>query len=372
MTGLFVATPSDKCVRYWAASALLIALGVLIVTLNAGALRPAVLMTGNTALVFGLILQWCGIQVFYNQKPDRLAWMLGAGFFILFGLLVLVKAATVTRSLFISVWVLAFLILSLLAIWNGQKDRRTTFGCILALASMALSIVCYIGRVVGNLYQLPEFLPTSGSPVGIFMIYLGPMAGAQLLFSGLLLLYFEKIVREKNYLAAHDALTGLLNRRAIDAAGERELEIAQRLRHSLGIAFVDIDCFKRINDNFGHEAGDHVLAEVAHILRKTCRSIDLAGRNGGDEFCLILPGLQPEDIAAMGDRLVTAVRNHQFRTVGQVSVSVGLAMSNAAAAEDSWPALLKRADVELYKAKSQGRNRFSVSSPASDRCCQAA
>lgn len=93
----------------------------------------------------------------------------------------------------------------------------------------------------------------------VAILYLVPLAGTLLYATSLLLLYFERIVGENRHLATHDELTGLLNRRAIVSAGEREIAVALRNRQSLAIAFVESDFFKRINDTLGHNTGDAVL-----------------------------------------------------------------------------------------------------------------
>jgi diguanylate cyclase (GGDEF)-like protein len=195
-------------------------------------------------------------------------------------------------------------------------------------------------------------------------MYLVPLAGTLLYATGLLLLYFERMVQEKHHLATHDELTGLLNRRAIVAGGEREIAVAARNRQSLAVAFIDIDFFKQVNDRLGHKAGDAVLADMAHLLMTNCRNIDLVGRYGGEEFCIVFPGVDSAEASLLGDRLMTAVRRYRFRDQFPVTVSIGLAILRADDADRSWNNLLPRADAELYKAKSQGRDRVCIAAPA--------
>jgi diguanylate cyclase (GGDEF)-like protein len=360
MTGLFLAAPAEKCTRYWAAAGTLVAAGVLITALNAGAPRYAALVIGNNCIIFGLALQWAGIRLFHKKQPNSFGWVLAAGFFVLFGLLLLNKAPLQARALAATVWTFMFILLTFYEVWTGQKGRRS-FGNLIAVAGLSILTLCYAARLIGTFYQIPSFLPATATSLGVFAIFLGPMAGAQLLFSGLLLLYFEKIVTEKNHLATHDGLTGILNRRALDAACEREIEVAKRLGNPFCVAFVDIDHFKHINDSHGHEVGDQVLVDVAQVLRKHCRNIDLVGRNGGDEFCLILPGADPACAQAIGERLVGAVRNHRVKGVEPFSASIGMAVWTAGGNGESLRELVRRADIELYRAKQQGRDRVCVS-----------
>lgn len=136
--------------------------------------------------------------------------------------------------------------------------------------------------------------------------------------------------------------------------------MALRNRQSLAIAFVDADFFKKINDKLGHNAGDAVLREIADVIKTTCRDVDLVGRYGGEEFCVVLPGMSAENVALAGERLVRAIRQHRFSIQSPVSVSVGLAVLAAGDSDRSWSNFIKRADEQLYRAKELGRDRFSV------------
>jgi diguanylate cyclase (GGDEF)-like protein len=158
-------------------------------------------------------------------------------------------------------------------------------------------------------------------------------------------------------------LTGLLNRRAINHYGQREVEVALRSHQPLSVAFVDIDFFKKINDQYGHDIGDMVLQEVSRMLSLTCRSVDLVGRYGGEEFCMVFAGGGSESdrgADGLGERLVAAIRDHVFPGVSGVTISVGLAVLPASARSASWFDLVQIADSELYKAKNGDRNRYSI------------
>lgn len=363
MAGIFFAMPSEKCTRYWAFSGLLIAIGVLTVVLNNGAMRPAILILGNNSLQLGLILQWCGIREFYKKPRSYAGWWIGAAFFVSFSLLVLRQAPVSSRALLAALGILAMLILYFHEIWTGQRGRHT-FAGMLGLGGVGLLVIGYSARVAATALKPDQFLPGADATPSIILIYLVPLVGGIVLAAALLLLYFERMVAEKHHLATHDDLTGMLNRRAIVAGGEREVAIAARLRRPMAVAFVDIDHFKQINDTLGHEAGDQVLAEVAQVLRQACRNIDLVGRYGGEEFCIVLPGLEQDSIAALGQRMVAAVREHRFGNGVSVTVSIGLAALPPGDAGLTWVSLIRRADMELYKSKVSGRDRFSVAAGA--------
>lgn len=163
--------------------------------------------------------------------------------------------------------------------------------------------------------------------------------------------------RELLALSRTDSLTGLLNHGAWKDQLEIEFQRCQRHQQGGAIALIDIDHFKSINDTYGHVAGDIVLRQLSRILKQNLRAADLAGRYGGDEFCVILPDL-PLDSAAQA---MDALRD-RFATLGyeqnpalKVSLSIGLAAFNPAHGEATlW---LNDADQALYEAKTTGRNR---------------
>jgi diguanylate cyclase (GGDEF)-like protein len=164
---------------------------------------------------------------------------------------------------------------------------------------------------------------------------------------------------ELGRLAHSDPLTGLLNRRGFHQLFTPALQVARRTGRPLTVAMVDIDHFKRINDRLGHDMGDRVLANVAELLRKRVRASDVVARMGGEEFVLMLPETSLEGAHTIAQELLDAVAAHWAgSSFGAVTVSIGLACSTDGTLDGA--ALLQRADVALYQAKSEGRNRVCV------------
>ena len=153
-----------------------------------------------------------------------------------------------------------------------------------------------------------------------------------------------------------DSLTDLHNRRHLDEQLESVLSAARRRHEPVSVLLIDVDHFKLVNDTAGHEAGDHVLQEVARQLRACVRAEDVVGRWGGDEFLVIMPATPRSAALETARRLVAAVSETRMIVDGSdaaVTLSVGLAATVA----DSARTLLKRADGALYQAKALGRNR---------------
>jgi diguanylate cyclase (GGDEF)-like protein len=158
-------------------------------------------------------------------------------------------------------------------------------------------------------------------------------------------------------LATQDSLTGATNRRGfMDRLLHAQSE-AEAQAEPLSLVMVDLDHFKRINDEHGHGVGDAVLREVAHRMRRQIRRADLLGRLGGEEFAILLPGTDLVGARTQAEHLLAALRSQPFPTVGRVTASLGVAQWNGGETAASW---LHRADVALYEAKHLGRDRLVV------------
>ena len=165
-------------------------------------------------------------------------------------------------------------------------------------------------------------------------------------------------------LAAFDDLTGVYNRRSMFHHLEAELSRCRRYGRSLGILMVDIDHFKRVNDEHGHLVGDQALRWVATTLQNELRSMDFLCRYGGEEFCAILPETNRPGVLRAGERLRVAIERTLFSQNDiQLSLSISLGGASWAADESNdIPDLLARADAALLEAKRNGRNQVRVSS----------
>jgi diguanylate cyclase (GGDEF)-like protein len=163
--------------------------------------------------------------------------------------------------------------------------------------------------------------------------------------------------------ATRDPLTNLFNRRHMEASLERELRRAERRQRPLGIILLDLDHFKRTNDTLGHDAGDQLLRAVGRFLQTHIRGEDLACRYGGEEFLLILTDSALEDTRRRAEQLREGIKalqaEHDGRPLGPVTASLGVAVfpEHGLTAE----AVVRAADVALYQAKADGRDRVALS-----------
>jgi len=172
--------------------------------------------------------------------------------------------------------------------------------------------------------------------------------------------YRTRLQRE----ASTDALTGLHNRREFESGMVREMERARRMGVPLSLAIIDIDFFKRINDQHGHDVGDRVLREVAQALQGRIRKSDLLARIGGEEFALVMLGTQPPGAWVVLERLRLAVAALRVPAgAATIGCTISIGITDRVASDVDWPMLYKRADEALYDAKTRGRNRVVEATP---------
>jgi diguanylate cyclase (GGDEF)-like protein len=155
-------------------------------------------------------------------------------------------------------------------------------------------------------------------------------------------------------LATTDELTGLWNRKKINDTLNHEIQLSQRNNYHFGLILIDIDLFKSINDNHGHQIGDEILIEFAKQLRYLARQSDLVARWGGEEFLIICPLTQEIELLQIAERLRLKIALLAFQHIDSLTVSCGVACYQHGENE---MALLQRADTALYQAKKAGRNR---------------
>ncbi|MGN6389696.1 MAG: diguanylate cyclase, partial [Burkholderiaceae bacterium] len=160
----------------------------------------------------------------------------------------------------------------------------------------------------------------------------------------------EESVQHLEELSATDELTGLKNRRAFDHILESEWAFSSRYETPLSLLALDLDHFKQVNDTLGHPAGDKLLRDVAHVLKRNDRANDTAARIGGEEFVVVLPNTDMQGAAILAERI-----RREVEAIGVTTISIGIAGRDDTVREPK--SMIKAADDALYAAKRSGRNR---------------
>ncbi len=159
-----------------------------------------------------------------------------------------------------------------------------------------------------------------------------------------------------------DPLSGCFNRRGLNQLAEREVARAIRGKKEIAVLAIDLDHFKRINDDYGHLTGDEVIREIGELLRETAREADVVARFGGEEFTILAPESGQEGAMILANRVLEAFREHKFRSLPPdftLTTSIGVA-ADVARDDEVAKTLLARADEALYVAKRNGRNRSEI------------
>ncbi len=168
-------------------------------------------------------------------------------------------------------------------------------------------------------------------------------------------------LKEKNLelerLSVTDKLTGLFNRLKLDQILEQQLVHSQRYSACFALILLDIDKFKAVNDQFGHQAGDQVLCVIAQILRQCSRASDLVGRWGGEEFLIVLAETNQDGAMVLAEKLRQTVEEYDFPVAGHKTASFGVTVYRSG---DTIESMMARVDAALYRAKDGGRNRVEL------------
>lgn len=172
----------------------------------------------------------------------------------------------------------------------------------------------------------------------------------------------QEALEKQSYQARHDPLTGILNHREILNSLEKEINRSERQGNSLAVIMGDLDYLKKVNDTYGHVAGDAVLVEVANRMRHNIRTYDSIGRYGGEEFLLVLPNCAAQEAMLIANRILDNISKEPVMfnsTPIPITISLGLAVKEVGeilATAD----LVQAADTALYQAKKNGRNRIEM------------
>jgi diguanylate cyclase (GGDEF)-like protein len=202
---------------------------------------------------------------------------------------------------------------------------------------------------------VPE--PLHPDPVQSFFALFTYILGLGSCFATIWLgLYAQR--HDLHIMATTDGLSGLLNRRAFDDLLHRELQPGDRRNEPIALLLIDLDHFKAINDDHGHQMGDEVIRRVSQLLCINTREIDAVARYGGEEFAMMLKGMNLEQAESIAERLRTQIEAMAgLPEPIRVTASIGIAMKDA---DDTIASLLKRSDEALYLSKRAGRNRVST------------
>ncbi|WP_114858908.1 GGDEF domain-containing protein [Azospirillum brasilense] len=345
---------------YWAGGALLGTLGMAMVTAY-GVWPPAAVVPLSNALVAATyILNWFGVRSFAGRSiPWRLGIALLAVLTAGIAWFVVATNDVTARVLIMSAGITGLSLLAALELWwTGPADRPRRAQRVTALVFLAHALFV-AGRAVLTAWGGPVdsiLTPNLVQSAGFLEAILAVTGWG----FGFLAMTSEKLQADLDRIGTIDPLTGAYNRRAFLKHAERELLRAQRNGAPLTLLLLDLDRFKRVNDTFGHLAGDALLRLFSETVAARLRRTDLFGRYGGEEFCLLLPDTDRTGAAALAEALRRDVAARPLPFEGhEIAASVSIGIAACRSGEDL-DAALAAADLALYRAKRNGRNQVVV------------
>jgi diguanylate cyclase (GGDEF)-like protein len=349
----------------WRVSTLLHACGSLLFVVQDLLPIGVVLPLGNGLVILGLTGYWRALRQFYGQ-PDRV-WLLAPTVvcaLVVFWFAALQPNPDARLLIVTGIWLTTLGGSVYTLARQGRRDhamsRRVLCGIFVFVMAFVLLRAAYLLAVGRPAHFSPADAGGWLNVVTPMLMALLPVIGT----TAFLLLCSERIRRQWERAASTDYLTGLANRRTLADAGALRFAAAVRRDEGFGLALIDIDHFKAINDNHGHDIGDVALKHLAAVLVGACRDAELPARQGGEEFVVLFQNIDPEQAHKAGERLRRAVAAAPF-VAGDLSlamtVSVGVAVR--CAEDGDFDALLRRADAALYRAKAAGRDRVEVAPP---------
>jgi diguanylate cyclase (GGDEF)-like protein len=237
---------------------------------------------------------------------------------------------------------------------TAYRLAASSFGVVALLALLRVINLSRMPVDHFSMYAQDEFNPV--------ILLLGG-AGHMSVALALVLLVTFKLASDLRQQAGLDSLTGLMNRRSFEQESQRLLARAIRGIEPVAVIMIDVDHFKRVNDVYGHQAGDEVLRRLAQLLQSVVRSGDCLARYGGEEFCLMLGDTDEAGAALLAERIRQLYAELQVEWRGQLlqgTLSAGAA--DLRSADDDVATLIDAADQALYRAKYAGRNRVVLAS----------
>lgn len=352
--------------RVWAWAMGLEAVGWLLIAVRGAVPDFLSIVVANLFLVGAQALKLLAVYQFRG-----LPWPLWRCFWPLLAMLVLLSMLDYGdfrhRLVYGSVIYIAQMLMLLDILRTDVESRKGRAWWLLFGATVAILPIMVLRAVAAFLGAEPfATVPGGAAPNAVQLLLFVCVIALDILGSlGFILMEKERSDLELRALAMTDFLTKMLNRRAFTLRAEQEMAAARRTGAPLSLLLIDIDYFKIINDEYGHTAGDRVLAEVARVIGTCVRRQDTVGRYGGEEFGVLLPATDQAGALVLAEKLRQAVADATY-DVGRGTISVTISIGVSTCPAPGFPcyvgiaALVTDADRALYQAKNEGRNRTAV------------
>jgi diguanylate cyclase (GGDEF)-like protein len=347
------------CFAWWGGTYLCGTFAALVFLLHGFGGEMLAIGAGVAGLIAAFACCWQGARAFDGRRPLWLPVVLAPALWLaiclLPGFVDNLRARVIVSSLFVA----PLVAMSAVEFWRGRDEPLLSRWPVIVLySSLALLFASRIALV--DLLPFPfGALPAQATWVGLFNLIV--FFHALVLTVLMVAIAKERLELDQRLKAQTDPLTGALNRRAFMTRGSRLLMRHKHDKKPLCLMFLDLDHFKSLNDRFGHAGGDDVLMKFVAVVHENIRPTDFLFRYGGEEFCCLLPQTTTDQAHRVAERI-----RHRFEMTSvdvagvAVKTTVSLGIASTEAFGYDLDALIRRADMAVYAAKRQGRNRVVV------------
>lgn len=339
-------------------SILITGLGFLILSMRDFISPWATIILANTLICLGSSLTLYSLTRFRHaaKKNYQTTFILFPITLLLILYFTFISPSTSARIIIVSAYLAFTLTLCAWVVIKGKAQDLKLARVMLAAAFICESLFM-VFRIIWSIHEPPPRNFMQAGMVHQLALLIVILIIVTLSFSVPWMIN-ARLVKAIENLSIRDSLTKLYNRRALDEVSHKELSRAQRHNMELSIIMSDIDHFKLINDSYGHQMGDHVLRQMASILRRSLREEDMPFRYGGEEFLVLLPNTSLTDANNVAEKIRETIEEQLFVSNKRIlwTASFGVTQLQVQQGE-SWEDLVERADKALYQAKKEGRNK---------------
>ena len=342
---------------YWAVGNLVVGLGMVLVLIQLD--TPKIVFLPGMALIgAGLSLYINGIQTFIGKVPNHLIPILVFILLIIIDMYFIVYLQDMRSAIVSSALIFAYVYLICARLTFAlEKGFMGNLFWITSSLFMLLGLLMLGRAILAYGADNAVYEKFADWPVNAYTFMVG--AVSQFFISSLFVVMLSYRINENLVsIATNDGLTGVLNRRGLEDAAQKMQSICKRINLSMAVLMLDVDHFKKVNDQHGHLYGDGVLRHLTTVISNILRSGDIFGRYGGEEFCVFLPNTNEQEASRLAERIRAGVEI-ALACVNQktVNVTISIGVADSILAGYDFTGLVAAADKALFAAKNKGRNR---------------
>jgi diguanylate cyclase len=342
---------------YWSVGNLVVGLGMVLILIQLQA-SHALFLPGTALIAAGLSMYINGIQAFVGKKPDHRIPVVAFLLLVLVDILFMLGKQDIRTVVVIDALIFAIIYLSCARLTFAQDEG--VLGNLYWITSslfMLLALLMFARAYYASNVDAAVFSSFATWPVNAYTFMIG--AVSQFFISSLFVLMLSyQLNRNLASMVTVDGLTAILNRRGLEDSASKMQGICKRINMSMSLLLIDIDYFKKVNDQHGHLVGDEVLKHITGVLIRSVRTGDVVGRYGGEEFAVFMPNTNETEAAALAERIRAEVEVTPFvQSHHLIPITVSIGVCDSIRSGYDFKGMVAAADASLYAAKKGGRNR---------------